>query len=259
MVNKNKNLLESKETLYQDLKQCNWLLSKQASEYLESLLALEISAFSPEIDNDHREILRKIDLYKKIALYNICNRTKNLLVNNGNGIEISTVERYDHPVEFSILSNTHGKNTNSFRFNISEDNPSYIGDAIIYSSEINPILRQQELKRLEEEYQIKLNQDNPQARHDGIKRFQDENGSKWEASHQAELDKISRKISSLKGFNVDNATAEEIAAQNYLANLILEDMNLLDTDFEPAYNHGLEKTLVRKYPGMSIKRNITNL
>ena len=144
----------------------------------------------------------------------------------------------------------HGKNTNSFRFNISEDNPSYIGDAIIYSSEINPVLRQQELKRLEEEYQIKLNQDNPQARHDGIK---------WEASHQAELDKISRKISSLKGFNVDNATAEEIAAQNYLANLILEDMNLLDTDFEPAYNHGLEKTLVRKYPGMSIKRNITNL
>ena len=173
MVNKNKNLLESKETLYQDLKQCNWLLSKQASEYLESLLAVEISAFSPEIDNDHREILRKIDLYKKIALYNICNRTKNLLVNNGNGIEISTVERYDHPVEFSILSNMHGKNTNSFRFNISEDNPSYIGDAIIYSSEINPVLRQQELKRLEEEYQIKLNQDNPQARHDGIKRFQD--------------------------------------------------------------------------------------
>ena len=79
------------------------------------------------------------------------------------------------------------------------------------------------------------------------------------ATHQAELDKISRKISSLKGFNVDNATAEEIAAQNYLANLILKDMNLLDTDFEPAYNHGLEKTLVRKYPGMSIKRNITNL
>ena len=37
------------------------------------------------------------------------------------------------------------------------------------------------------------------------------------------------------------------------------DNNLSDTDFEPAYNHGLEKTLVRKYPGMSIKRNITNL
>ena len=62
MVNKNKNLLESKETLYQDLNKCNWLLSKQAREYLESLLALEISAFNSEFDNDHREILRKIDL-----------------------------------------------------------------------------------------------------------------------------------------------------------------------------------------------------
>lgn len=259
MVNKNKSILESQKELYQDLKQYEPLLSKEYYEYLESLLALEISAFNKEFNNDSRKILRKIELYKRIVIYNICNRTKNLLLNNSNGIEISTVENYEHPVEFSIFGKLNGKSINSFRFNIEEDSPLYIGDAIIYSSEINPILRQQELKRLEEEYQIKLNQDNPQARHDGIKRFQDENGSKWEASHQAELDKISRKISSLKGFNVDNATAEEIAAQNYLANLILKDMNLLDTDFKPAYNHGLEKTLVRKYHGMSIKRNITNL
>ena len=57
--------------------------------------------------------------------------------------------------------------------------------------------------------------------------------------------------------NEENVILE--VAQKYLDNLILKDMNLLDTDFKPAYDHGLEKTLVRKFPGMSIKRNITNL
>ena len=60
MVKKNKNLLESERTLYQDLKQADWLLSKEAYEYLESLLALEISAFNPEFGNDYREKLREI-------------------------------------------------------------------------------------------------------------------------------------------------------------------------------------------------------
>ena len=66
MVNKNKNILESQKELYQDLKQYEWLLSRESYEYLESLLALEISAFNKEFNNDNREILRKIELYKRI-------------------------------------------------------------------------------------------------------------------------------------------------------------------------------------------------
>ena len=259
MVNKNKSILESQKELYQDLKQYEPLLSKEYYEYLESLLALEISAFNKEFNNDSRKILRKIELYKRIVIYNICNRTKNLLLNNSNGIEISTVENYEHPVEFSIFGKLNGKSINSFRFNIEEDSPLYIGDAIIYSSDPNSILRQEEIKRLTKEYEAKFKQDNPHAHHDGVKRFQDENGSRWETSRQADLEIINKKLTSLNNFSLNNAINELIAAQNYLANLILEDMNLLDTDFEPAYNHGLEKTLVRKYPGMSIKRNITNL
>lgn len=259
MVNKNKSILESQKELYQDLKQYEPLLSKEYYEYLESLLALEISAFNKEFNNDSRKVLRKIELYKRIVIYNICNRTKNLLLNNSNGIEISTVENYEHPVEFSIFGKLNGKSINSFRFNIEEDSPLYIGDAIIYSSDPNSILRQEEIKRLTKEYEAKFKQDNPHAHHDGVKRFQDENGSRWETSRQADLEIINKKLTNLNNFSLDNTINELIAAQNYLANLILEDMNLLDTDFEPAYNHGLEKTLVRKYPGMSIKRNITNL
>lgn len=259
MVNKNKSILESQKELYQDLKQYEPLLSKEYYEYLESLLALEISAFNKEFNNDSRKILRKIELYKRIVIYNICNRTKNLLLNNSNGIEISTVENYEHPVEFSIFGKLNGKSINSFRFNIEEDSPLYIGDAIIYSSDPNSILRQEEIKRLTKEYEAKFKQDNPHAHHDGVKRFQDKNGSRWETSRQADLEIINKKLTSLNNFSLNNTINELIAAQNYLANLILEDMNLLDTDFEPAYNHGLEKTLVRKYPGMSIKRNITNL
>ena len=259
MVNKNKTILESQKKLYQDLKQYEWLLSRESYEYLESLLALEISAFNKEFNNDNREILRKIELYKRIVIYNICNRTKNLLLNNSNGIEISTVENYEHPVEFSIYGKMNGNSINCFRFNIEEDSPLYIGDAIIYSSDPNSILRQEEIKRLTKEYEAKLKQDNPHARHDGVKRFQDENGSKWETSRQADLEIINKKLTSLRNFSLDNTTNELIAAQNYLAGLILDDMNLKDEDFTSYYQHGLEKTLVRKYPGMSVKHNIKNL
>lgn len=263
MVNKNKTILESQKELYQDLKQYEWLLSRESYEYLESLLALEISAFNKEFDNDSREILRKFEVYKRIVIYNICNRTKNLLLNNGNGIEISTVENYEHPVEFSIFGKINGKIINSFRFNIEEDNlyyiPLYIGDAIIYSSCPNRILRQEEIKKLTKEYKAKLKQDNPHARHDGVKRFQDENGSKWETSRQADLEIINKKLTSLKNFSLDNTTKELIAAQNYLAGLILDDMHLKDEDFTTSYQNGLEKTLVRKYPDMSVKHNIKNL
>lgn len=260
MVKKNKNLLESERTLYQDLKQADWLLSKEAYEYLESLLALEISAFNPEFGNDYREKLREIiNLYKRIALYNICNRTKNLLVNNGNGIEISAVENYEHPVEFNIFGKVNGKSISSFRFNIAEDNPLYIGDAIIYSSGANPILRQEEIRRLTEKFEAIKAQDNPQAHHDGIKRTQDENGSKWENDRQADLKIIQEKLETLKNFTLNDETAKEIAVQNYLANLILSDMNLKDKDFTSSYEQGLEKTLVRKYPGMSVKHNIKSL
>ena len=257
MVNKNKSILESQKKLLEDLKQYEPLLSKEYYEYLESLLALEISAFNKEFNNDSREILKKIELYKRIAIYNICNRTKNLLLNNGNGIEISTVENYEHPVEFSIFGKMNGKSINSFRFNIEEDSPLYIGDAIIYSSGPNSILRQEEIKRLTKEYEAKLKQDNPHARHDGVKRFQDENGSKWETSRQADLEIINKKLTSLRNFSLD--TNELIAAQNYLAGLILDDMHLKDEDFTSSYQHGLEKTLVRKYPGMSVKHNVKNL
>ena len=259
MVNKNKTILESQKELYQDLKQYEWLLSKESYEYLESLLALEISAFNKEFNNDNREILRKIELYKRIVIYNICNRTKNLLLNNGNGIEISTVENYKHPVEFSIFGKMNGKSINSFRFNIEEDSPLYIGDAIIYSSDPNSILRQEEIKRLTKEYEAKFKQDNPHAHHDGVKRFQDENGSRWETSRQADLEIINKKLTSLNNFSLDNTTNELIVAQNYLAGLILDDMHLKDEDFTSSYQHGLEKTLVRKYPGMSVKHNVKNL
>lgn len=202
MVNKNKSILESQKELYQDLKQYEPLLSKKYYEYLESLLALEISAFNKEFNNDSRKILKKIELYKRIVIYNICNRTKNLLLNNSNGIEISTVENYEHPVEFSIFGKLNGKSINSFRFNIEEDSllyiPLYIGDAIIYSSCPNSILRQEEIKRLMKEYEAKFKQDNPHAHHDGVKRFQDENGSRWETSRQADLEIIKKKLTSLK-------------------------------------------------------------
>ena len=71
--------------------------------------------------------------------------------------------------------------------------------------------------------------------------------------------KLDKEYDNLAMFTLDDRTKELIAAKNYLAELILQDMNLKDSDFTTTYGDGMKRNLVRKYPDMSIKHNITNL
>ena len=254
------NVLESEKELLKTLKEYKWLLSDDAYSYLEALIGLEVSAYDSSIVDQEREVLKRLDLYKKACIYNICMRTKRILNNNSNGIILSTVENFDNPIEFNIYGKVNETSFPVFAFDIEKDNPMYIGDSDVYLSRLNDELRKQEMDRLAKEAVLEEQKPNPHAIHDGVTRKEEENAAYWEATHQVKLTKIKEDFNKLANFyGLDRNTEEVLAAKNYLGNLILSDMHLKESDFSPMQSQGMKRTLVKKYPGMTIRLNIDNI
>lgn len=254
------SILESEKALLETLNDYKWLLSSDAYSYLEALIGLEISAYDPSIQDQEREVLKRLDLYKKVCIYNICMRTKRLLNNNSNGIILSTVENFNNPIEFNIYGNVNGTSFPVFAFDIEKENPKYIGDSDVYLSRINDELRKKEMDRLAKEAVLEEQKPNPHAIHDGITRKEEENAAYWEATHRVKLAKIKEDFNKLaKFYGLDKNAEEVLAAKNYLGNLILSDMHLKESDFSPIQCKGMKKTLVKRYPGISIRANIDNI
>ena len=258
---RNGNVLESEENLKSALEEYKWFMSNEAYSYLKSLIALEVSALDSKTLDEKRDVLKRIDLYKKIAIYNICMRSRSLLISNGEGINFSTVENFVHPVEYEIYGNVNGRSFPVFGFDIELDNPFYIGDADIYLTKVNELARKEEIERLTREIAREEKKDNPYARrHDGIIRYNEENASRWEASRTAKIKRMQKSLNGLINFSgLDKKEEEIMLSQNRLTKLLLSDMHLEEEDFEPIQGEGMKRTLTKKYPEMSIRSNINNI
>lgn len=257
---RNGNVLESEENLKSALEEYKWFMSNEAYSYLKSLIALEVSALDSKTLDEKRDVLKRIDLYKKIAIYNICMRSRSLLISNGEGINFSTVENFLYPVEYKIYGNVNGRSFPVFGFDIELDNPFYIGDADIYLTKVNELARKEEIERLTREIAREEKKDNPYARHDGIIRYNEEDASRWEASRTAKIKRMQKSLNGLINFSgLDKQEEEIMLSQNRLTKLLLSDMHLEEDDFEPIQGEGMKRTLTKKYPEMSIRSNINNI
>lgn len=90
----NFNKVKTKEELLELLKQYKGILNQTTFDYLNSLLGLEFSVIKDCISDSDRKVLAKLDVYRKIAIYNIYNRAKSLF-NSQNG-------------EYIVLGNKEG-------------------------------------------------------------------------------------------------------------------------------------------------------
>ena len=78
------NSPEIKKELEQLLLRYKTILSKSLYEYLKSLLNCEFSAIASIISDEEKETLCDLFIYRAISMYNIYNRTLNLLNSNFN-------------------------------------------------------------------------------------------------------------------------------------------------------------------------------
>ena len=75
----NTNNIKNNDELNDSLKKYKTILNKYKYDYLQALIALDITVFKKSISDETRLTLSELEIYKDIAKYNIYNRTIKLI------------------------------------------------------------------------------------------------------------------------------------------------------------------------------------
>ncbi len=228
--------INTKEELEWGLTNYKGILSDHIIEYLKSLIELDFSVLREYISNTDRLSLGELDIYKRIAMYNIYNRTIEILSNSDIPININ-----DSNNILAIDNNTYDKTVNIFRYDYSKAfindkklidsgyRTSNIGNISLYLLVKNPDMVIFELdrimKKLEELYDAKNPYANPEGIYEGL-------SSKWKRMHNEEIAKYEKMFKELDNYNnVGDNLDKEIELSKYCNDLLLRDFGFTNKDF----------------------------
>ncbi len=262
------NKINTKEELEWKLDNYKGILSEHIIEYLKSLIELDFSVLRDYISNTDRVSLSELDIYKKIAMYNIYNRTIEVI--NNSDIVVN-IENDDYFHKLIINNNTFDRKINIIEYDYSKaflddkyadigyrtDN---IGNISLYLLVKNPDMIIYELdrimKKLEELYDAKNPYANPEGIYEGL-------SSRWKHIHKEEIDKYEKMFIKLDNyFNSNDNLDNEIELSKYCNDLLLKDFGLTNKDFcdeaklFKKNNSYLYKKRIKKLPSIEVINNI---
>lgn len=261
--------VNTKEELLQLLKDYKVILNNQVIDYLESLINLDFSVIRENIDDKSKEALSELEIYKRIAIYNIYNRAINLFTQSNMPLIITgNNEGFE---SLSIYVPIEDRNIKIFDFKYSEQKSlNYkipdeyktmkIGSINLYQKIENKELRIQELKRIVDKIERLYGTQNPYQYHP-----KKVGGSyvKWKIERQKEIEKYQKMLDKIDSHNeLTEMDIKEIEIINKAHDLLLEDYGLTDDSFEDDVSiaskrsNNLQKTLVKRQPNITITNNI---
>lgn len=269
-LNDNWNKVNTKEELIELLKEYRGILTDSMLNYLNSLIELEFSVIREYIGNDDRKALSELEVYKRIAIYNIYNRALNLF--NQQNSEFIMSGNNDGLESLSVSTKLNDRIVKLFNFDYSE-HLSYnqihsgyksmnIGNILLYQTLENPKLREAELNRVMSKLERLYDQKNPHPSRRGV---YGDPGPQWAYEHRQEIakyEKIFTELDSKKELSDDDK--REIEITNQIHDILLEDYGLTNKSFEEENNRSvlnnkksvLQKTLVRRQPNLTIANHI---
>ncbi len=268
---------KAKEELLKLLNEYRGILTSSILDYLNSLIELEFSVIKEYISEVDRKVLSELEIYRKVAIYNIYNRTKNLF------------DRQDDEFEFylsdngceclSLTINIGSKWINLFEFNYKQIISNgwdtikiprgfktlNIGDISLFQTIENKELREAELYRVMKILERLYDEKNPYLSHSGVVGGSD---STWEFNHTQKIKKYEEQFKELdnrKKLNDDEK--KEIEITKKVHDLLLQDFGLnyesfVDQSSQPFANliegkTKLKKTFIKKMPNLTITDYIT--
>ena len=261
--------VNTKEELLQLLKDYKVILNNQVIDYLESLINLDFSVIRENIDDKSKEALSELEIYNRIAIYNIYNRAINLFTQSNMSLIITgNNEGFE---SLSIYVPIEDRNIKIFDFKYSEQKSlNYkipdeyktmkIGSINLYQKIENKELRIQELKRIVDKIERLYGTQNPYQYHP-----KKVGGSyvKWKIERQKEIEKYQKMLDKIDSHNeLTEMDIKEIEIINKAHDLLLEDYGLTDDSFEDDVSiaskrsNNLQKTLVKRQPNITITNNI---
>ena len=267
----NFNKVKTKEELLELLKQYKGILNQTTFDYLNSLLGLEFSVTKDCISDSDRKVLAELDVYRKIAIYNIYNKTKNLfnsqnaeyiILGNNEGFEglhVSTrlddrkIKLFDFNYGMIHVSDWNNCGTHSFE---TLDN-CYV---TLFQTIENKELIEAELDRIMNVLEKLYDERNPFHYHRG--RIGGP-GTTWIYDHERKIQLYEKMFNELDGKKeLSDDDKKEIEITHQIHDLLLKDFDLtsesfIDEDSCIAAILGnkvtkLNKTFVKRIPNCTI-------
>ena len=261
--------VNTKEELLQLLKDYKVILNNQVIDYLESLINLDFSVIRENIDDKSKEALSELEIYKRIAIYNIYNRAINIftqsnmpliITGNDEGFESLSISVPIEDRNIKIFDFKYGEQK-SLNYKIPDEYKTMkIGSINLYQKIENKELRIQELKRIVDKIERLYGTQNPYQYHP-----KKVGGSyvKWKIERQKEIEKYQKMLDKIDSHNeLTEMDIKEIEIINKAHDLLLEDYGLTDDSFEDDVSiaskrsNNLQKTLVKRQPNITITNNI---
>lgn len=261
--------VNTKEELLQLLKDYKIILNSQVIDYLESLINLDFSVIKENIDDKSKKALSELEIYKRIAIYNIYNRAINLftqsnmpliITGNEEGFESLSISVPIEDRNIKIFDFKYGEQK-SLNYKIPDEYKTMkIGSINLYQKIENKELRIQELKRIINKIEMLYGTQNPYQYHP-----KKVGGSyvKWKIERQKEIEKYQKMLDKIDSHNeLTEIDIKEIEIMNKAHDLLLEDYGLTNDSFEDDVSitskcsNNLQKTLIKRQPNITITNNI---
>lgn len=231
--------------------------------YLKALIDLEFSVVRDYISCDAKEALSHLEVYKRVAIYNIYNRALNLFKNNKQKLDIiGNNEGFEY---LEVIAHLTESSVRLFDFYYSkDDNSMNIGNISLFQIIENKDLREEELNRVMSKLERLYDEKCPFYSRPGIIGGP---ASIWYSNHDREIREYEEKfklLDSKKELSDEDKRKIEITKQFY--ELLLEDYGLTSADFEEEKNNRyilnppqkdvMQRTLVKRQPNLTIKNYI---
>lgn len=243
--------ISSKEELKESLNRYKRILNPRVIDYLNQLVELEFSAVKDIIDIEDREILQNLDLYKNIVAYNIYNRTLELL-NNEQELKI-----FDNKDRISGLMAYEGIGNNAIRIlDYKYDN----GTLKLFQTVDDKKVRKEQLELVMTKLEQLYDKKNPY--HSDLELFGCP-ATRWNIDYikeVSEYEKLFTRLDSKK--ELTNYKKKKIGITKKYHDLLFEEYGLTDEEFivskqtPTTIDNIINKTLVKKLPGLRIENNI---
>ena len=234
--------VEDKEVLKSLLKRYEDTLNKPTLEYLNCLIELEFSVVKDNISSTKKENLIELELYRRIAIYNIYNRVLNLLRSHEDLDIQSNSAGYEGVYVFKKLNDDSIVELFNFDYDI---NRNRVGEIEFYETR----------EETEEERNTKINYVKG-----AIERISHETSHDDKNIEDIQLDRIrriehyKRMLSELEKEKVlTDIDRLKIETSKYYLELLLNEFGLTKEDLKD------DKVLVKRLPRLTIKNNIRYL
>lgn len=271
-LNDNWNKVKTKEELLELLNRYRGILPTPMLNYLKSLIELEFSVIREYISDSDRKALAELEIYQKIAIYNLYNRIQNLF-NQQNGEFIITGNN-DGFERLSISIRLNDRKVELFDFDYKEihsdgwNTPKVpsgfktlnIGDVSLFQTFESKELREVELYRVMSTLEKLYDERNPYSSRPGVVGGL---GLNWAFEHARKIQEYEERFKQLDSKKeLSNEDKREIEITGQIHDLLLEDFGLTSESFvdesnQPFDNFGKEKTelmktFVKRMPNLTI-------